>query len=214
MNIITKGESLTVQIIVPSAYQTGMSDIVLSIGDSLIATEADNVFTVSGNVITWQIESRYTRNLVGTFYLVASINFVGLGNRKNQQVDACMIQILDSSNEHSNTAKSSTTNWAINFEINDEVLEATQSIMNVYRGKNALELYQDEKNLPNATRSDMMEFETASKLSSVSFTDRSSITSYNGFRFIKVLQDETNNNELSFYIQDGADLHWLATQKQ
>ena len=131
-----QGESITIDIILGESIElTNVNEIVVSLGDNLLAKYSSEELIQNNNTFTWRIKSDDTRLLLGIKDVIVSIDLDGYGNRKTAQSTSPKINFLRSDNPYNNTSESTIfTDVAINIEVVQDNLVANEVIMNVYQG--------------------------------------------------------------------------------
>lgn len=128
-----RGESITVQVVLPPELGNQVVDGQFSLGDSLFISISEAIRV--GNTFTWKISSNQTRNMVGNKYFISSFGFTNLGNRKSKKTDECLIQIVENPNMFSSELTSNMPDLIVNYEVEELELTVSQSILAYYTGR-------------------------------------------------------------------------------
>lgn len=203
---LSKGDSCTIQVVVPTEIVADINEIVVSLGNNLFARLSDNTLIQVSNVFTWKIKSNLTKNLGQNLSVITAIDRDGYGNRKSKVETAPKISFLDNSNPESNISTSDFVDLTVSYTFTEEELIVSEVFMSVHKGYSALDLYRTEKNLPTATLDEMMAYYSGrTAISIVNIGDGAVITHNLGGHVLTKFVDSTGeilNNVRGEYLSD------------
>ena len=154
---INRGDSLTIDVIIDEDLLSKVEDIWLSVKGDIVAqkTSTETSFIEIDNIFRCQLTSSYTQKLLGVYPIIVSVQWDDLGVRKSFEAESTILNVKQNHNPSNSEAVSSEPDIEIEVTQGDNGLITSVTLATIYRGKNALELFQDEYDLPNATIDDM-----------------------------------------------------------
>ncbi len=196
---INQGESITFAIVFQEAQVPNIQDIAISIGPMIIgklSNESIKQDTQDSNRFLCCVESQTTQMFCdGTYDIGLAVDWQDVGVRKQDAKATTKLKISENPNPFANSAVSGIPTFEIGVTISEQVIETEVVLGVMVRGMNALEMFRAEKNLPNASLDEMIEYYSPNK--------RIDVQNIQDGTIVNLPDGMTGKVAIQFYEEDG-----------